>query len=55
MGQHMNHIGEYKKVDENGYESLVHTYRAQRCTGCPLRVQCYKAKAEQEPSRSTIT
>jgi len=47
MGQHMEHVGEYRKISDNGYVSYVHKYRAQRCKGCPLRSQCYKSKADQ--------
>ena len=47
MGQHMTHIGERRNVTDNGFESFTHLYRAQRCTGCPLRCLCYKARAER--------
>lgn len=47
MGQHMTHIGERRSVTANGFESFTHLYRAQRCTGCPLRCLCYKARAER--------
>ena len=47
MGQHMTLAGVTRKVSDNGFASYSHKYRAQRCTGCPLRPQCYKSKAEQ--------
>ena len=47
MGQHMTLVGVTRKVSDNGFASYSHKYRAQRCTGCPLRSQCYKSKAEQ--------
>ena len=47
MGQHMTLVGVTRKVSDNGFVSYSHKYRAQRCTGCPLRSQCYKSKAEQ--------
>lgn len=47
MGQHMTLVGVTRNVSDNGFVSYSHKYRAQRCTGCPLRSQCYKSKAEQ--------
>ena len=47
MGQHMTLVGVTRKVSDTGFVSYSHKYRAQRCTGCPLRPQCYKSKAEQ--------
>ncbi len=47
MGQHMTLVGVTRKVSDTGFASYSHKYRAQRCTGCPLRSQCYKSKAEQ--------
>ena len=47
MGQHMTQVGVKRKVSDNGFVSYTHRYRAQRCTGCPLRSLCYKSKAEQ--------
>ena len=47
MGQHMTLVGVTRKVSDTGFVSYSHKYRAQRCTGCPLRAQCYKSKAEQ--------
>ena len=42
----MTLAGVTRKVSDNGFASYSHRYRAQRCTGCPLRSQCYKSKAE---------
>ena len=47
MGQHMTLVGVTRKVSDNGFASYSHKYSAQRCTGCPLRSQCYKSKAEK--------
>ena len=37
MGQHMTLVGVTRNVSDNGFVSYSHKYRAQRCTGCPLR------------------
>ena len=47
MGQHMTLVGVTRKVSGNGFASYSHRYRAQRCTGCPLRSRCYKSRAER--------
>ena len=47
MGQHMTCVGEQKCVSELGYESSIRLYRAQRCTGCPLRGLCFKGKEDR--------
>ncbi len=47
MGQHMDHIGDFKTKSDLGYVSVVSKYRAQSCTGCPLRGICYKGAADQ--------
>jgi transposase len=43
MGQPMRHIGDMKKENRSGHVSTVSRYRAQNCTGCPLRSVCFKA------------
>jgi len=43
MGQPMHHIGDAQKENSSGYVSTVSRYRAQNCTGCPLRSACFKA------------
>lgn len=47
MGQHLTFVGEQKCVSELGYESSIRLYRAQRCTGCPLRGLCFKGKEDR--------
>ena len=47
MGQHMEHIGDVRTKSDLGYVSTVSRYRAQNCTGCPLRGLCYKGKADR--------
>ena len=47
MGQHLEHIGDVKSRSELGYESTVSKYRAQNCTGCPLRGICYKGMSDR--------
>ena len=44
MGQHLEHVGDEKKVSDLGYVSTVSIYRAKRCEGCPMRGQCHKGK-----------
>lgn len=46
MGQHLEYIGEQKSKSDLGYISTISKYRAQRCTGCPLRGLCYKGAYE---------
>ena len=47
MGQHMEHIGDTQSTSDLGYVSTISRYRAQNCTGCPLRCLCYKGKADR--------
>ena len=47
MGQHMEHIGDASVKSDMGYVSTVSRYRAQDCTGCPLRGMCYKGARDQ--------
>jgi transposase len=47
MGQHMEHVGHEKSVNDNGYVSWTDTYRAQRCDGCPLRCRCFKEEGNR--------
>lgn len=47
MGQHMNFIGTSKKKSELGYKYEVSTYQAINCSGCPLRGQCFKGRANR--------
>lgn len=47
MGQHMERIGTKHSKTASGYCSENVRYRAQRCSGCPLRCLCYKSKGER--------
>lgn len=47
MGQHMTRVNSTFQTTAGGYVSEIVKYRAQRCTGCPLRCRCYQAKAER--------
>ena len=47
MGQHMEHIADIRSKSDLGYVSTVSRYRAQNCTGCPLRCMCYKGKGDR--------
>ena len=44
MGQHLEHVGDEKRVADLGYVSTVSIYRAKRCEGCPMRGQCHRGK-----------
>jgi len=47
MGQHMRFIGVGKRESDLGYKYQVSIYQAQNCTGCQLRSQCFKGKANR--------
>ncbi len=47
MGQHMTRIGTSHTGTASGYRSEKARYRAQNCSGCPLRCLCYKAKGDR--------
>lgn len=47
MGQHMARAGVKRGKTASGYTTESARYRAQRCTGCPLRGSCYKSKADR--------
>ena len=47
MGQHMTRIGTAHSKTAGGYRSESARYRAQDCSGCPLRCLCYKAKGDR--------
>ena len=47
MGQRLNYWYTGKAQKKSGYQATFRFYRAQRCEGCPLRGQCYKAKKDQ--------
>ncbi len=44
MGQHIEYIGDTRTRTDLGYESRTSRYKAQNCSGCPLRGMCYKGK-----------
>jgi len=47
MGQHMTQVGVTRTKSDLGYVSYQGVYRAERCTGCPLRCLCYKGRSER--------
>ncbi len=47
MGQHLTYRHTSKTKSKHGHESSVRIYQAQRCTGCPLRGACHKAKTDR--------
>ena len=47
MGQRLSYWYTGKAQKKSGYQATYRAYRAQRCEGCPLRGQCYKAKQDQ--------
>ena len=47
MGQKMEKCYETKTTKKSGYVQVASVYRAQRCTGCPLRGACHKSKEER--------
>lgn len=47
MGQHLTRAGSASRTTNGGYVIRTEIYRAQRCTGCPLRYRCYNAKDER--------
>lgn len=47
MGQHMEHICDTTVKSDLGYESVTSLYRAQNCSGCPLRCMCYKGASDR--------
>ena len=47
MGQKMEKCYETKTTKKSGYVQVASVYRAQRCTGCPLRGACHKSNEER--------
>lgn len=47
MGQHLTRAGSASRTTNGGYVIRTEIYRAQRCTGCPMRCRCYNAKDER--------
>ena len=52
MGQRMSYIGDQTRETANGYLQTHRRYKAQNCSGCPLRGPCHKAKGERIIQRS---
>jgi hypothetical protein len=47
MGQRLENIGVGNRESKNGFQSVVSTYKAKRCEGCPMRGMCHKAKGNR--------
>ena len=47
MGQPMKRTGSHKQKTKTGFTQTIASYQAIRCTGCPLRSQCHKAKTNR--------
>jgi transposase len=47
MGQHMCLLRTSQEKTGTGYQHTVHSYRARRCEGCPLRGMCHQAKDDR--------
>ena len=52
MGQQMTYIGDKTRKTASGYLQTHRLYKAQNCTGCPLRGPCHKAAGERIIQRS---
>lgn len=48
MGQHLSFIREEERRSDTGYISHVSIYKAMKCTGCPVRGLCYKARGNRK-------
>lgn len=46
MGQKMRRCGTASQTTTNGFKQVLHRYKAIRCSGCPLRGQCFKGKQQ---------
>lgn len=47
MGQRLTYQYTTKTKSKNGYQSSLRNYKAQRCSGCPLRGACHKAQTNR--------
>ena len=47
MGQRLTYRYTAKTKSKNAYQSSTRIYQAQRCTACPMRGACHKAKTER--------
>jgi transposase len=52
MGQKMHKTHQSQKITEAGYKQNLSHYQAQKCEGCPLRGQCFKAKNNRSIERN---
>jgi transposase len=52
MGQQMTYIGDQSRRTSNGYLQTYRRYKAQNCSGCPLRGPCHKAAGDRIIQRS---
>lgn len=52
MGQQMTYIGDKNRRTASGYLQTHRLYKAQNCSGCPLRGPCHKAAGERIIQRS---
>jgi transposase len=47
MGQKMYNVGQKTSTNPHGFRQIITSYKAQNCTGCPLRGVCHKAEGER--------
>jgi hypothetical protein len=47
VGQRLEKIGSSTRKSESGFISKTSLYQAKRCTGCPLKCLCHKAKGNR--------
>lgn len=52
MGQRMEKIAEVTKATKSGFKQVLSKYRAQNCTGCPIRGVCFKGKDNRVVERN---
>jgi transposase len=52
IGQKMHKTHQSQKTTEAGYKQNLSHYQAQKCQGCPLRSQCFKAKGNRSIERN---
>ncbi len=48
MGQHMEKTGNTMRQSENRFVSRLSVYKAENCTGCPLKCLCHSAKGNRK-------
>ena len=52
MGQQMKKVSEGTKTTKSGFKQTYSKYRAQNCSGCPVRGVCFKGKNERVIERN---